>query len=245
MFETLHCISLRTIKYNDRNTILSAWTTEHGRMTFVMPEGAGREAVRRRAITMPLGVFEGECDLRPGREIHSLRDMRADTAISSTGLHASPAKAMLSIFLADVLDAVLRPSAPDSMLTEYLRYAIATLAAERRPAALANYHIVFLFKLMYFAGIYPDMDSWSPGAVFDMRDGRFRPTLPLHGAVLTGEEAEALRTLDRIDFSNAALLKLNRTERLRAIDRILEYYSIHIAPGLDSLQSLEVLRSLF
>ena len=103
MVETLHCISLRTIKYNDRNTILSAWTTEHGRMTFVMPEGAGREAVRRRAMTMPLGVFEGECDLRPGREIHSLRDMRADTAISSTGLHASPTKAMLSIFLADVL----------------------------------------------------------------------------------------------------------------------------------------------
>ena len=67
----------------------------------------------------------------------------------------------------------------------------------------------------------------------------------VENGIFTGEEAEALRTLDRIDFSNAALLKLNRTERLRAIDRILEYYSIHIAPGLDSLQSLEVLRSLF
>lgn len=244
MFENLHCIALRTVKYNDRQSILSAWTAEHGRMTFAMPEGAGREARRRRAMTMPLGVFEGVCDLRPGRDIHLLRDMRADTAASAM-LHASPAKAMIAIFLADVLDAVLRQSAPDPLLTDYLRGAIAALSAERDAAAMANFHIVVLFKLMYFAGIYPDMASWREGSVFDLRDGCFRSSLPLHGAVLTGEEVDTLRVLDRIGFGNAAMLRLTRAQRLRVLDKILEYYSIHLAPGLGSLRSLDVLRSLF
>jgi len=213
-------------------------------MTFAMPDGPGREARRRRAMTMPLGVFEGVCDIRPGREIHLLRDMRADTE-ASVMLHTSPSKAMLAIFLADVLDSVLRQSAPDPVLTEYLRAAIATLSAERNPAALANFHIVLLFKLMYFTGIHPDMGTWRQGAVFDLRDGCFRSTLPLHNAVLTGAEVDMLRVLDRITFRNAGLLKLSRAERLRVLDKILEYYSIHLAPGLDSLRSLDVLRSLF
>ncbi len=54
MLRTLNLIPLRVIPYSDRNSILSAYSRELGRVSFVVPAGAGREARRRRALLMPM-----------------------------------------------------------------------------------------------------------------------------------------------------------------------------------------------
>ncbi|MDE5662357.1 MAG: recombination protein O N-terminal domain-containing protein, partial [Muribaculaceae bacterium] len=51
MYTHLDCIALRTTKVSDSKNLLSAWTRTHGRLTFSLPAGAGREARRRRALT--------------------------------------------------------------------------------------------------------------------------------------------------------------------------------------------------
>ena len=58
MLRELHCIALRTIKYNERHSILSAYSLEVGRVSFLVPAGAGMEATRRRALFLPLGAVE-------------------------------------------------------------------------------------------------------------------------------------------------------------------------------------------
>ena len=70
MYESLHCLALRTVRHDDRTSILSAWTAECGRVGISMPAGTGREAQRRRALTMPLAIFEGVVVSRPLSLIH-------------------------------------------------------------------------------------------------------------------------------------------------------------------------------
>ncbi|MDE6153062.1 MAG: recombination protein O N-terminal domain-containing protein, partial [Muribaculaceae bacterium] len=53
MYTTLDCIALRTVRHSDRHSILSAYTRQRGRMSFLIPAGNGREATRRRAMLMP------------------------------------------------------------------------------------------------------------------------------------------------------------------------------------------------
>ena len=59
MYQQLRCVALRTIKYDDRRSIVSAWSEQLGRVSFIVPDGASREARRRRALLMPLSLFEG------------------------------------------------------------------------------------------------------------------------------------------------------------------------------------------
>lgn len=207
-----------------------------------MPEGAGREAKRRRALTMPLCPFEAECDIRPGREIHSVRDLKALPA--AVGLHSHPVKSFVACFIADFLDILLRQSQPDIHMSAFLFDAINNLAELRDPAAIANFHIVFLYRLTHFVGIGPDISEAAPGCVFDMKDGRFRTSVPVHGHYIPSSEAQAMKTLARSTFRNMHRVRWTRSERNTITDYLTDYYCLHFSLT-GPPRSLDILRSLF
>lgn len=240
MYQPLHCIALRTIKYNDKHSILSVYSLEMGRLSFLISAGNGREANRRRALFMPLSIFECVASIKPGRELHTMRDPRV--LVPLHGLHSHPIKGAVSMFIAEVLNTVLRESQSDSATFAFLADAITRFDVEAD--GIANYHLCFLYRLGRFIGIEPDISSYQKGAVFDMQEGRFRMTPPLHHKYLNADDAAVLAMLSRITFDNMRFYKFNRNQRNDLLDKILEYYTIHYS-SLSQTQSLDVLRCLF
>lgn len=239
MLSPITCISLRTVKYSDSASIATIWTREFGRMSVSIPSGNGREAQRRRAIMMPLGTFEAIADIRPGRDISRIKDLRP----IGYGQILDPAASAIAIFLADFLYAALKDSGPDPALTDFLL----EMSAELKKAkgnALANLHLSFLYKMSIFLGIEPDMGTYATGKFFDMREARFVATPPLHNHVLDPTKGQALRLLSRLTPRTLGLMRLNRAQRNEMLDLILEYYSLHYAK-LNALPSLSVVRDIF
>lgn len=240
MYQPLHCVALRTIKYNDRHSILSVYSLEMGRLSFLVQAGNGREANRRRALFMPLSIFECVADVRPGKEIHLMREPRVSVPLH--GLHTHPLKGAVALFVADILSVVLRESQSDNATFAFLVDAIVRL--DEMSEGIANYHLCFLYKLGCFIGIEPDVSTYRDGAVFDMQDGRFRMTPPLNHKYLGPDDAKVLAMLSRITFDNMRYYRFNRNQRNNLLDKILEYYTIHYS-SLSQMQSLDVLRCLF
>ena len=240
MLKTLHCIALRTIKYNERNNILTAYSLEAGRVSLLTSAGAGREAVRRRAITMPMSVFQCVADMRPGRDIYNIREPQTYMALH--GVYADPMKSAIAMFLAELLAAVLKESQEDKALFSFLTDAIARL--ENMHRGIANFHIAFLYRLGRYIGIEPDISTYMPGRTFDMREGIFRVSPPLHSHYLDSADASVLATLSRISWENAHAYAFSRTERQRVLQLMLDYYTLHYE-SLATLRSLDVLRALF
>ncbi len=240
MYQPLHCVALRTIKYNDKHSILSVYSLEMGRLSFLVSAGNGREANRRRAMFMPLSIFECVASIKPGRELHTMRDPRVLMPLH--GLHSHPMKGAVAMFIADVLNSVLRESQSDNATFAFLVDAITRLDVMNE--GIANYHLCFLYRLGRFIGIEPDISSYQKGAVFDMQEGRFRMTPPMHHKYLNATDAGVLAMLSRITFDNMRFYKFNRNQRNDLLDKILEYYTIHYS-SLSQMQSLEVLRALF
>lgn len=237
----LHIISLRTVVHNDRHDLLWAYSLEAGRVTFAIPAGQGREASRRRALLMPLGMVECMAEMKPGRDIHIMLEPRAIHPLP--GLRSNPMKAAVAMFLAEVLAAVTREGAPDETMFRFVEASV--MALDALPAAeVANFHICFLFGLGCLMGIEPDVEGYSQGMIFDMIDGRFRSTAPIHGDFLDPQESQALVTLSRITYANMHAFRLTRHQRNRLLDGILRYFSIHLSQ-LGQLRTLDVLRTLF
>lgn len=239
MYEHIDCIALRTVKLNDSKNLLSAWTRQYGRVTFAMPAGAGREARRRRALTMPLCRFEGECDFRPGREVLSLSDFHISEG--SLAFEMSPVKGILAMFLGHVLDLLLRQGQNDDVMSAFLFESVRELEQITDAKALSAFHLVFLYRFMHFEGIAPELDNRTPGAVFDMRQGRFSSTYPLHPDFLQGKQVTALLALNRATYRSH--LPLSHLDRRQALDRLLDFYAMHLY-DLRHISSLEIIRQL-
>ena len=240
MYQPLHCIALRTIKYNDKNSILSVYSLEMGRLSFLVPAGNGREANRRRALHMPLSIFECVANIKPNSEIHTMRDVKLSMPMH--GIHSHPMKGAIALFIADVINIVLRENQSDNAIFAFLIDAITRFEAMNE--GIANYHLCFLYRLGRFIGIEPDISTYQEGAVFDMQDGRFRMTPPLHQKYLGADDAKVVAMLSRITFDNMRFFRFNRIQRNNLLDRILEYYTIHYS-SLSQMQSLDVLRCLW
>lgn len=241
MYETLHCIALRTIRYSDSRSILSAWTAERGFVSFAMPAGNGREANRRKALTMPLAAFEGICDIKPGRDVMFIKDLKPmHISMSTVG---DPAKLAVALFLAEVYEKLLRTSQRDDSLSLTVFDTVNALnAAGRR--GVANFTLWALYRLTVPLGIEPDMSEWSQGALFDMEGAGWMKTTPQNNMHLDASEGMAVRLLSRMTCENIEKIRLTREDRRKILDGILRYYDIHYCK-LTPLNSLEIVRELF
>lgn len=234
-------IALKTTRYSDTQNILTAYSRELGRVSMSVPAGKGKEASRIRALTMPLGLLECETDVKPGKEVLPMRQVRPLAALAA--MRSDPLRQMVAMFIAEVLSVVLRESVPDESVFRYIESSVMCLdSAFGRMAA--NFHICFLINLGRLLGIEPDVTTYAPGMVMDLRDGIWRHTLPSHPEWLPPAEAAAAADMLRMTFSNMAMFRLSREQRSRALDVVLRYYGMHIAP-LSHVRSLAILRSMF
>ena len=170
----LSFIALKSTRYSDSQSILTAYSRELGRVSMAVPAGKGKGASRIRALTMPLSILECETDVKPGREVMPIRQVRPVIVLGE--VHTHPVKQMLAMFLAEVLSVVLRESVPDDRVYRYLESSISYLDSVHG-GLVANFHICFLLHLGRLLGIEPDVSTYAPGMVIDLRDGIWRGSL--------------------------------------------------------------------
>ena len=206
----------------------------------LVPAGSSREACRRRALMMPMGLFEGEAEFKPGRDLINIRGVKPMAVLPA--ISSSPSKSVVAMFIAEVLEKVLRDAPPDKVLSDYIFESVIALDG-LSARGTANFPLVFLCRLGTFLGIEPDISTWRPGTVFDLTEGIYRTSIPLTGRWLNPEETAVASIVQRLNYASASRLPISRTARREILDRILEYYTIHLTP-LDNLKSLPVLRDL-
>lgn len=236
----IHCICLRVIRHSDTTSLVSAWSRERGRVTFSVSSGQGREAKRLRALMMPFSLFEGVAKITPGKDIMRISDVRPFGAGNASAM--DPVKNIVSLFLSDFLSVVLRESQPDDHLSDFLFDAV-KLLRDVSGSALANMPIYYIYKIGYFLGISPDMGTYRPGHYFDMLEGIFTQSMPIHHSVLLPDDANMIWTLSRLSPRTLGLLRLNRKQRNQIIDGMINYYSLHLT-SLQGITSLRVLRDV-
>lgn len=240
MQETLQMIALRTVAYADDRSILSAYTRSRGFMSLLVRGGKGREASRRRALLQPMSVVECVADIVPGRDVSRIVSVRPLRPMH--GVMSSPIKQTVAMFLAEVLGIVLRSSQPDAQTFDFVAQSVAVLDELPRERT-ANYHIAFLRGLAVCLGIEPDAGAYRSGMVFDMADGIWRLSAPLHNRWIGSDEARVAAALCRMTYANMHLYSFDRAARNAVLDRIMQFYSLHHT-RLEGVKSLDILRSM-
>lgn len=235
-------VALRTVRYNDSRWLLTVWTRQYGRMSLTVNAGNSKESRRRRALTMPMCTFEAVAAVKPGMEVVPVRDMRPHIVYQE--ITANPVKSSIAMFMAEVLNSLLRESnvGDEATWNAILNFIKDLDKATDKETAI--FPLWFMIRLAAVMGISPDTGTYHPGFWLDLTDGIFRAARPLppHKS-LDPTEARVANLLVQRPLHQLARLPLKARYRRDALETILQYYGMHLQP-LTSLRTLPVLHTL-
>ena len=232
-------IVLHSIKYTDSTSIITVYTRQFGKVTYMAHGVNKKKSVCPAAFLQPLSLIELDVFHTPGKNIQRLKEIRMEHPF--TGIPFNPVKNALALFISEVLFRVLRQTEPDESLYLFLENSILQLDCSEK--GLSNFHLIFLLKLTRYLGFEPNQDNVQIN-YFDLMNGVFMNEKPLHTHfVLPEVSADFIRVLNA-DYTNMHNLAFSRVRRAVLLQSVVEYYQLHI-PDFHGLHSLPVLQSLF
>lgn len=266
MIEKITGIVIDIVRHNDRHNVVTLFTRERGRVSFLSPAARGKRSAVRNSRIAPLAILEADVNYRSNRELQLLSTITLHRVWHT--LYFEPVKSALVMFICEFLNRLLRYCAPDPKAFDYVERFLVSLDDE--DGKISNLHIAFLIGMLPYAGIFPllelpgasrfskDQDLYSEDNIsgdgfsrskedeiwFDMRAGEFSLHKPQHADILTPAEAQHVGKFCRMTVRNASKFRLNGELRHRILNIILHYYAIHL-PGTSPLKSLPVLREIF
>ena len=232
-------IVLRTVKINDNKLIVDFLSREEGRLSAVWKITTSRTSKVRRQYFQPMTILNVNLERSPRQ--HMSRIKEAQIAIPYSSISLDGDKMAITFFLAEFMNYATRSMHTDALLYDFVEQSLTWLDASNK--GIANFHLMFMVRMSLFLGFQPDMSTYEEGALFDLREGTFCTTAPLHSDFLNAEDAKKMQILMRMSPSNLHLFPLSRNERNRIIDITLMYYRLHI-PQFGEMKTLEVLREL-
>jgi DNA repair protein RecO (recombination protein O) len=185
------------------------------------------------------------------KERHSLQSVKEICVAHPYGnIPFDILKSSVSVFVNELLYTAIREEEPHHALFDFIWNSMAALDDNDGPVAL--FPLLFMTRLMHYLGCFPQCNHSPQTPFFDLREGCFQATVPVHPQYLHKEESEWLFRLLSLakDESGPVLprscegeVPLNAIQRSRLLGILMTYYHLHL-PWFRELQSHHVLHSV-
>ena len=237
---TARGVVIGTLKYGEKGMVVQMLTSTLGRQSYMVQGlGSRRGHGSRQALFQPMFALEFEGLESPKMEMHRLGEVHAGIVLQSIPFDVK--KSAIALFMAEVLYRLVKESEANAMLFDFVWGSVEALDAASE--GVANFHLWFLANLSRLLGFRPGND-YRPGWWFDIREGLYTATSPLHPGSMTPDCAQLLDRMLHCDVRRLGEIELNRTRRSDFLNAMLSYFGYHLE-GINSVQSIRILREVF
>lgn len=233
-------IVLRSVRFGESSLIVDVLTKLSGRVSFMVHIPKTSKGKIKKQYFQPMTLLDFEYDFRQRTNLQRIKDVRVSLPYSSIPI--DPAKSCISLFLSEFIYYATRNEQENPTLFTYISTSLEWL--DNAYEDFANFHLVFMMRLGKFLGFHPFLEDFTPGCFFDLRNGCFTLSMPLHTDFLNAADAGHLYNLMRMNFDTMKLFKLSHDDRNRITEIVLRYYKLHL-PNMPELQSFDILREVF
>ena len=230
-------IVLRSVRFGESSLIVDVLTKSSGRVSFMVHIPKTSKGKIKKQYFQPMTLLDFEYDFRQRSNLQRIKDVRVSLPYSSIPI--DPAKSCISLFLSEFIYYATRNEQENPTLFTYISTSLEWL--DNAYEDFANFHLVFMMRLGKFLGFHPFLEDFTPGCFFDLRNGCFTLSMPLHTDFLNAADAGHLYNLMRMNFDTMKLFKLSHDDRNRITEIVLRYYKLHL-PNMPELQSFDILR---
>lgn len=231
-------IVIRSIKYRDSGLIVHIFTEKFGIQHYLI-QGATRPKARLKAhLFQNLQLLDLQVYHKNKGQLERIKE--ASPSHLTHNISTNIAKSSIALFLNEILYKVLKNQNTDSSIFDFIYNSLLWLdSTEER---CNDFHLVFLIKLSKLLGFGP-ISSEQP-QYFDLILGVFMSYIPPHPQILSSPLSEHFNTLISTNYENVHHIKLTKPERNLLLEKIIEFYQIHV-DGFGQVNSLDVLKDIF
>lgn len=233
-------IVLHSVKYGDNALVLYLLTDLLGRQTYMVQGVRSKKGKgNRAALFQPMFVVDFVGLTSPKMEMHRMKDIRNAMPLSTVPFDVR--KSTISLFMAEVLYRLVREVEANSPLFDFIIHSIVCL--DKMEEGVANFHLWFLVKLSSFLGFYPG-NEYKNGNWFDVEQGLFTPTMPIHRLALNADNSRILSLMMDANIEQLSEISLSRTQRSSFMSQLIDYFGYHL-DTISQVKSIEILKEVF
>ena len=242
MLQTTRAIILLKKPFKENEMLLTTYTEEFGKITFILFGATSKKAGHRQAFLQPLSLVEIIADFRPNRDVQFIKSINIEIPLPE--LLIDPYKNTTALFLAEFANHAIKATLQDKYLYEFLHNSVQLLDMIDH-GQIGNFHIAFLVRLSAFAGLTPNLGPTTHAATyFDLGKSEYIRYAGYNPNAIGHFEQDYLRQLLRINYKNMSRFRVRREERANLLNKIVDYYKIHIQ-GFGELKTLDILHQIF
>jgi DNA repair protein RecO (recombination protein O) len=229
-------IVFKTTDYGESSVIVQVFTEKFGLQSYIINAVKKPKAKISRNMLQPLHLLDMVVYHKNTGQVQRIAELKNAPVLQS--IPYDVIKSCLAMFLNEVLYKAVKQQSADENLFDFVFNAIESL--DHQQEGVANFHLLFLTRLTRYLGFYPDLLQ---ADYFDMKNGVFSKYKPEGFSYLSPPHTQNFYNLLTCSFENMHLLKLSNDERRYLVQKLLEYYALHIE-GFGNIKSHEVLEEV-
>lgn len=232
-------IIFRATDYGESSVIVQIFTEKFGLQSYIINGAKKPKAKISRNMLQPLHLLDLVVYHKNTGSVQRISELKNAPVLQS--IPYDVIKSCIAIFLNEVLYKAIKQQSPDENLFDFIFSAIEWL--DHQTESVANFHLIFLTHLTRYLGFYPDRYMAGEADYFDIKNGQFTRYKPESISYLSPPHTNNFRLVLQTSFEDMHLLKLSNDERRYLVQKLLEYYAMHIE-GFGNIKSADVLEEV-
>jgi DNA repair protein RecO (recombination protein O) len=232
-------IVFKTTDYSESSVVVQIFTEKFGLQSYIINGVKKPKAKISRNMLQPLHLLDMVVYHKSNGSVQRIAELKNAPVLQS--IPYDVIKSCIAMFLNEVLYKAIKQQTPDETIFDFLFNSIELL--DHKTGGLANFHLLFLIQLTRYLGFYPHGGLAADANYFDMKNGVFSNYKPDSVTYLSPPHTKNFYTLLKSGFGTLDEVKLSNDERRYLINKLLEYYAMHIE-GFGNIRSHEVLEEV-
>ena len=239
MIQKTRAIVLDVTPFAEASIIVKAYTETMGLQSFLVNGVRKPKARFANNLFQPLTIIEIVAYIKKAGGLHRVSDVSAAPPL----LHIpyDTIKTTIALFLAEILYRSIKEEEANPDLFGFVDHAIQIL--DLHPETTSRFHLLFCLHLSRYLGFYPSGRYTSLSRCFDLKEGVFRESKPMHPYYIGYELSQRFDDLLEQSLEDTHEMKMTADERKYLLQAIITYFELHHTQGF-SIRSHEVLAEL-
>ncbi len=232
-------IVLHKVNYSESSVILKVYTELFGIQSYLVKGVRKKKPLISPALLQHLSLLELVVYHKELGNLQHIKEIHA--AFPFTHIPFDIRKSSLAIFLNEVIYKALKEEETNAELFNFLFDSIVRL--DEATAHLNTFHLCFCVQYSKYLGFYPSGNWDLQHPYFDLVEGVYVNTPPLHQYYLTKEISQILFQYSSASWENMSEISINNQQRKNLLMGLMDYYRIHLQ-GFGNIQSHHILEQV-